>query len=217
MLPGRSFGSKRIGATQADRTRERGGEIMRSSTGLMKWFWVAAMVATAGFGWRAQAATEAAPQTLVYAVYDSETGAKQAFDALKQSQREGVIYIQNFAVVSKDQKGKVHVQSTQKRDAGAGAIIGALIGLLGGPAGAAAGAVAGGGIGFLTGDAVGIPRDKVDAIKASLTPGTSAIVAVIDERWAADLTDSLRKAQAKQVLDQRLATPDAQGSKPESK
>jgi len=165
----------------------------------------------------AQAAKEAAPQTLVYAVYDSETGAKQAFDALKQSQREGVIHIHNFAVVSKDQKGKVHVQSTQKRDAGAGAIIGALIGLLGGPVGAAAGAAAGGGIGFLTGDAVGIPRDKIDAIKASLTPGTSAIAAVIDERWAADLEDSLRRAQAKEVLNQRLATPDAQGSKSGSK
>src|SRR6266542_3706070 len=121
----------------------------------------------------------AVPQSLVYAVYDSEHGAKDAFDAMKQTQREGVIHIDSFAVISKNQKGHVHVQSTQKRGARAGAVVGALVGAIGGPAGAAAGAAAGGGIGFLTGDSVGIPRADINAIKASLTPGSSALVAVV--------------------------------------
>src|SRR5262249_45540225 len=119
------------------------------------------------------------PQSLVYAVYDSEDGAKQAFSAIKQAQSEGVVDIDSFAVISKDQKGHVHVQSTQKRSALAGSIVGALVGLLGGPAGAAIGAAAGGGLGFLTGKAVGIPKEDINAIKASLEPGSSAVIAVV--------------------------------------
>jgi uncharacterized membrane protein len=99
----------------------------------------------------------------------------------------------------------VHVQSTQKRGALAGAVVGALVGALGGPAGAAVGATAGGGIGFLTGETVGIPREDINAIKASLTPGSSALVAVVDERWVMDLERSLHEAQAKQVLDRKIA------------
>jgi uncharacterized membrane protein len=148
-----------------------------------------------------------APESLVYAVYDSETAAKDAYAAMKDSQRQGVIHIDSFAVISKDQKGHVHVKSTQKHGARTGAIIGALIGVLGGPAGAAAGAAAGGGVGYLTGDAVGIPQDKINEIKSSLTPGTSAIIAVLEERWAADLEQSLRATEAKQVLDSKLANP----------
>jgi uncharacterized membrane protein len=164
-------------------------------------------------------AQSAAPQSLVYAVYDSEAGAKDAYNAMKQTQKEGVIHIDSFAVISKDTKGKVHVQSTQKRSALAGSVIGALVGALGGPAGAAVGATAGGGIGFLTGETVGIPREDINAIKASLTPGSSALVAVVDERWVSDLERSLHEAQAKQVLDHKIAgsaaqTPDTSGNPP---
>jgi uncharacterized membrane protein len=145
------------------------------------------------------------PQTLIYAVYGREDAAKNAFDAMKQSQREGVIHIDSFAVITKNQKGHVHVQSTQKRGAAAGAVVGAMIGVLGGPAGAAAGAGAGGALGYLTGNAVGIPREDINAIKSSLTPGTSAVVAVVDERWVADVERSLQEAQAKQVMEHKIA------------
>jgi uncharacterized membrane protein len=166
------------------------------------------------------ARAQESPQTLVYAVYDSENGAKDAFNAMKQSQKEGVIHIDSFAVISKDAKGKVHVQSTQKRGAKAGAVIGALIGVLGGPVGAAVGAGAGGGLGYLTGEAVGIPQEDINAIKSSLQPSTSAVVAVVDERWVADLERSLNEAQAKQVLDHKIAAPEAgkqEGQSPSTK
>jgi uncharacterized membrane protein len=178
------------------------GENMRNRIG--KWMAAALAVATVGaLGLaRAQAPT---PQTLVYAVYDSERGAKDAFDAMRQSQRQGVINIDSFAVVTKDRSGRVRVQSTQRRGMLAGTVVGAVIGVLGGPAGVAVGAAAGGGIGYLTGSSVGIPREHINAIKASLQPGTSAIVAVVNERWVADLERSLHEAQAKQVLDHRLA------------
>jgi hypothetical protein len=64
----------------------------------------------------------------------------------------------------------------------------------------------------LTGSAVGIPREDINAIKASLKPGTSAIVAVVDQRWVADLERSLHEAQATEVLARKIAggttTPD---------
>jgi uncharacterized membrane protein len=165
------------------------------------WLGLAFAVAAVGLA-RAQPAT---PQSLVFAVYDSPGGALDAYNAMKQTQREGVIRIDSFAVVSKDDKGRVRVHSTQRRGARAGAIVGALVGVLGGPAGVVAGAAGGGGLGYLTGSAVGIPREDINAIKASLQPGSSALVAVIDERWVADLERSMHEANAKQVLDRRLA------------
>jgi uncharacterized membrane protein len=156
-------------------------------------------------------AKDPAPQSLVFAVYDGENTAKDAYSAMKDSQKQGVIHIDSFAVISKDQKGKVHVKSTQKKGARTGAVVGALVGVLGGPAGMAAGAAAGGGIGYLTGNAVGIPRETINEIKSSLTPNSSAIVAVVEERWVSDLEDSLRAAQAKKVLDTKLSNPSGTG------
>jgi uncharacterized membrane protein len=152
----------------------------------------------------ARADKEQVPQSLVLGVYDTEDGAGNAYKAMKESQKEGVIHVDSFAVISKDPKGKVHVHSTQKRGATAGAVIGALVGVLGGPVGAVVGAGAGGGLGYLTGSAVGIPKEDIDTIKAALQPGTSAIVAVIDERWAADFERSMKEAEAKQVLEHRI-------------
>jgi uncharacterized membrane protein len=183
---------------------------MIRSRSVRVWASVVAGVAVLG-SLRVATAQAPVPQTMVYAVYDNDKAAREAFDAMRDSQRKGVIRIDSFAVISKDQKGRVHVKSTQRRSARTGAIIGALVGILGGPVGMAAGAAAGGGIGFLTGNAVGISGDKIDEIKSSLTPGSSAIIAVIDERWAASLEDSLRAAKAKSVLDQKLASPPSAG------
>ncbi|HXU04526.1 MAG TPA: DUF1269 domain-containing protein [Polyangia bacterium] len=185
---------------------------MNNSIRLKRWI-SAAVIVGAAAAWQPARAQGTPPQTLVYATYDSENGAREAFDAMRRSQRAGVINIDSFAVLSKDQRGRVHIQSTQRRGARAGAVVGALVGLLGGPVGVIAGAAAGGGIGYLTGNAVGIPRSQINDIKASLNPGTSAIVAVIDERWVADLEESMRQAKANQVLDQKLANPDSSESK----
>jgi uncharacterized membrane protein len=190
------------------------------------WNWYASRIAVAsavailGLSGIARAQTET-PQSLILAVYDGEDGANNAYKAMKQSQKEGVIRIDSFAVVSKDPKGKVHVHSTQKRGAKAGAVIGALIGVLGGPAGVAIGAGAGGGLGYLTGEAVGIPQEDINTIKAALQPGTSALVAVVDDRWAADLERSMKETKAAQVLEHQIASPgqpsNQQGSPPAGK
>jgi uncharacterized membrane protein len=169
------------------------------------WFGAAAAMALGVGALGLAHAQTSMPQSLVFAVYDSPSGAADAYKAMKETQKEGVINIDAFAVVSKDDKGHVRVHSTQKRGARAGAIVGALVGALGGPAGMVAGAGAGGGLGYLTGESVGIPREDINAIKASLQPGSSALVAVIDEKWVADFERSMHEAKAKQVLDRRLA------------
>jgi uncharacterized membrane protein len=139
-------------------------------------------------------------ETLVYAVYDGEDTAMQAFKTMKSGQMSTGERIESYAIVSKDLKGKVTVRDQRKRDAGVGAVLGGIIGLVGGPLGVTAGATAGGSVGYLTGDAVGIPRDKVESMKTSLTPNSSALVVVLEDRWVQDVQRDMNQAHAREVI-----------------
>jgi uncharacterized membrane protein len=149
--------------------------------------------------------TQARSESLLYAVYEGQDTASQAYKTIVKAQGSTGERIEAYAVVSKDLKGKVHVVDQRKTDAGVGAIVGGVIGLLGGPVGLAVGAGAGGTIGYLTGDAVGIPRDKVDSMEKSLTPGSSALVVVLDDRWVQDVQRDMKQAQARQVIAHQIA------------
>jgi uncharacterized membrane protein len=151
------------------------------------------------------AAQEVSSTTLVYATYDGEKTAKRAFQTIKENQRATGEWILAYAVVSKDANGKTHVLDQRKKGAGVGAVIGALVGVLGGPVGAAVGATAGGGLGYLTGDSVGIPREQVESMKVALTPGSSALAVVLEDRWVQDVEKGLRQANARQVIAAQLA------------
>jgi uncharacterized membrane protein len=144
-------------------------------------------------------------ETLVYAVYDGQNTAGQVFQSMKNAQQETGERIESYAVVSKDLKGKIRVRDQRKRNAGIGAVLGGVIGLVGGPVGVAAGAAAGGAVGFLTGDAVGIPRDKVEAMRSSLTPDSSALVVVLDDRWLQGVERDLSQAHARAVIANQIA------------
>jgi uncharacterized membrane protein len=145
-------------------------------------------------------------ETLIYAVYDGQDTATQAFKTMKSAQGQTGERIESYAVVSKDLKGKVQVRDQRTRDAGVGAVLGGVIGLVGGPVGVAAGATAGGAIGFLTGEAVGIPRDKVESMKQSLTPDSSALVVVLNDRWVQDVQRDLNQAHARAVIANQIAS-----------
>jgi uncharacterized membrane protein len=146
------------------------------------------------------------PETLIYAVYNGQDTASQVFKTMKSAQGETGERIESYAVVSKDLKGKVKVRDQRIRDASVGAVLGGVIGLIGGPLGVAAGATAGGAVGYLTGDAVGIPRDKVESMKQSLTPDSSAVVVVLDDRWVKDVQHDLNQAQAREVIANQIAS-----------
>src|SRR5262249_21933334 len=143
---------------------------------------------------------------LVYAAYEGEDTAGNVFKTMKTSQKATGEHILSYAVVSKDMKGKVHVRDQRKKDARVGAVLGAVIGVVGGPVGVAAGAAAGGSLGYLTGDEVGISKDMVDKMKASLTPGSSALAVVLEDRWVQDVEKGLREAQARAVVAEKIAS-----------
>jgi uncharacterized membrane protein len=145
-------------------------------------------------------------ETLVYAVYDGQDTAGQVFQSMKNAQHDTGERIESYAVVSKDLKGKVRVRDQRKRDAGVGAVLGGVIGLIGGPAGVAAGAAAGGAVGYLTGDAVGIPRDKVENMRASLTPDSSVLVVVLNDRWVQNVERDMNQAHARAVIANQIAS-----------
>jgi len=145
------------------------------------------------------------PETLIYAVYDGQDRASEVFKTMKSAQGDTGERIESYAVVSKDLKGKVTVRDQRKRDAGVGAVLGGVIGLIGGPAGVAVGATAGGAAGYLTGNAVGIPRDKVEIMKQSLVPDSSALVVVLDDRWVKDVDRDMRQAQAREVIASQIS------------
>jgi len=145
------------------------------------------------------------PETLIYAVYNGQDTASQVFKSMQSNQNDTGERIESYAVVSMDLKGKVKVRDQRKRDAGVGAVLGGVIGLLGGPIGVAAGATAGGAVGYLTGDAVGIPRDKVQSMKQSLVPDSSALVVVLDDQWVDSVERDMRQAQAREVIANQIA------------
>jgi len=71
-----------------------------------------------------------------------------------------------------------------------------------GPAGAAA---AGGAVGYLTGEAVGIPRDEVERMRASLTPNSSALIVVLNDQWVHDVERNPNQAHARAVISNKIA------------
>ena len=76
------------------------------------------------------------PVQVIVAAFQDEEAAKGALKALKQASREGLIKIENAAVLRKDKKGKLHIKETHDMGGGKGAA-------LGGVGGAAIGLIAG--------------------------------------------------------------------------
>lgn len=163
-----------------------------------------AALASAGLPGAMARAQGVASESLIYASYNGEDTADNVFQTIREGQGATGERIEAYAVVSKDMKGHVRVRDQRRRDAGVGVAVGAMIGLVGGPAGVAVGATAGGAVGYLTGDAVGIPREKVQAMKDELTPGSSALIVVLEDRWVQDVERGLQQAHARQVIGHKI-------------
>jgi uncharacterized membrane protein len=125
-------------------------------------------------------------ENIIVAVFKSEGEAYEGARALRQLDAEGIITINEAAVIHKNENGKVKIRdNTAGAPAGTavgtatGTVVGALIGALTGPVGAAVGgAVAG----TLAGGAtVGVSRDYLKDVSQTLAPGTTAVVADIIE------------------------------------
>jgi len=139
---------------------------------------------------------------IIVAAFQDENEADQALRTLKEAKKEKLISIDNAAVIRKDEDGKLHIKETDDmgggKGAGIGTLVGGAIGLIGGPVGVVAGGALGAVVGGLTAKLYdgGFDDDRLRQIGTSLQPGTSAIVAVIEHRWVAELERELAEEGA---------------------
>jgi uncharacterized membrane protein len=141
------------------------------------------------------------PVEVIVAAFQDEKAAKNALDSLKKAQKQGLIKIENAAVLSKDQKGKLHIKETEdmggRRGAALGGVGGAAIGLIAGAAlvvPVAVGALVGGLTAKLRD--TGFSDKRLESLGESLKPGSSAIVAVVEHIWVDKVKAELAKERA---------------------
>lgn len=142
-----------------------------------------------------------APVQLLIAAFNTPTAAEDVLDQLKTAKREKLIGIQAARVLVKDEKGKIHTKDvglTPGKGAAAGGVIGAVVGIVTGGVGLALGAA-----GALVGGLIGKSKKegrfdayRIEQIADALTPNSSAIIAVIEHKWVAELEAELEEAGA---------------------
>ena len=157
------------------------------------------------------------------ATFSDETQAASALQDFRAMDREGSIDLIDAVVVVRDAEGKVRYEETAdpsgKRWAKRGAIAGGLVGLLFPPS-IIAGAVVGGASGGIWGKVrdKGFKDDDLKAVGDSLEPGTSAIIAVAQDRVVERLVSGLEgyqriarhavSAEAAALIETELASDD---------
>jgi uncharacterized membrane protein len=134
---------------------------------------------------------------LIVIAFDYGHTADEALEAVKLLARKEAIAAVDAAVLNKDHEGRVTLREIQDADAKQGALFGAvaggIIGIAGGLATALLGSLAGAGIGGLVahGLDMGLPDEELRDMQETLQPGGSALVVVIERRWADRLIEGL--------------------------
>jgi uncharacterized membrane protein len=134
---------------------------------------------------------------LFIATYSAAEGAEEDYEAVKELHREKVIGTYDAAVVTKDERGKVHVKKHEKptqHGAWGGVAAGAVLGLLFPPGilvGAAAGGLIGGAIGHFW---KGMSRKDVLELGEVIDDGEAALVVVGESELAASIERSVKRA-----------------------
>jgi uncharacterized membrane protein len=136
-----------------------------------------------------------APVQVIVAAFQDPAGASESLRLLKEAHREALIGISEAAVITRDEKGKVRIRETGDLRAGRGfalgAVAGGVIGLLAGPVGwAALGGGVVGGLAARLRDG-GFRDDRLRQLGEALTPGSSALVAVVEHTWVAQVHAAL--------------------------
>jgi uncharacterized membrane protein len=142
------------------------------------------------------------PVQFLVAAFKDEEAAQRALNALKQGRNDGV-HMSEAAVLQKGQDGALHIKETSDmgplKGAFIGALLGAGVGVLLGPIGLAA--FTGAGIGAVAAELrdSGFNDARLNHFGESLTPGSSAIIAVI-ERPSIEQAEALIAGEAATVL-----------------
>ena len=141
---------------------------------------------------------EDAPLQAVVAAFPNEQGASRALEELRGADRD-LIGVKEAAVLVRGADGKLEIKESHHMGRGAvvGGVAGAVIGLVTGPIGwVTVGGAAVGALAQRLRD-TGFPDDRLKEIGEALTPGTSALVAIVEHRWVLKLEEQLRAAGAK--------------------
>jgi uncharacterized membrane protein len=120
---------------------------------------------------------------LVVITFDDEAQAGQALQSLRGIEKQGLLKLNDTAVVAKDRGGQVHTQNELSSATEAGAVIGAIAGgllaFMFPPLGAVLGAAGGAAVGASLDQ--GVDPSFVREVRESLRPGTSALFVVARE------------------------------------
>lgn len=140
------------------------------------------------------------PVEVFIAAFDNEHQAGEALKDFRQMHHEGSIDLIDAVVVVRHEDGKVSFEETAdpsgKKWAKRGAIAGGLVGLIFPPS-IIAGAVVGGAGGGIWGKIrdKGFKDEDIKAVGESLQPGTSAIIAIAEDRVVEQLQRGLEGYQ----------------------
>jgi uncharacterized membrane protein len=133
---------------------------------------------------------------VMFAVYSTEDGAAGAVASLKEMDKEQTIDIVDAATLVKDADGNATVKQESlpsvKKGTGIGALIGGAIGLIFPPsiiASAAIGAGIGAGSAKLA--KMALEDDDLKEAADSLEPGSSAFIAVVENKWAEQVSTAI--------------------------
>jgi len=138
---------------------------------------------------------------LTVIIFDDPDQAGELKEGLKKEEHEGLIKVDDTAVVVKDADGKVHtdkqfLDSGTKRGAVAGGVIGlVLLGLFAPVLGIAGGALIGGIVGKSANK--GISKKFVEDVEKELKPNTSALFVMTEDANAAAVAGLLREYHGK--------------------
>jgi uncharacterized membrane protein len=142
---------------------------------------------------------------VIIAIFDTQTGAEVARQALKASRDEELIGIRASIAVQRDEAGQIHYKDTSLtagKGAVEGAVLGAAAGILTGGATIALGAA-----GALVGGLVGkkkqeesVADGRLNQLAASLVPGTSALAVVMDPGWATVVEKELQQGMGARLF-----------------
>lgn len=145
---------------------------------------------------------------LVVLAFDTVDEAEQVHQALVKAKNEGLLSIDDAAVVVKDADGKVHVKNQVSRGTwittGVGGALGLLIGSIFFPIGGLILGLAGGALVGRTMD-LGVDGKFVKDVGEQIQPGTSALFVLTRQENAAAVLAVLRQFQGK-VLQTTLDT-----------
>lgn len=132
---------------------------------------------------------------MLVAVFDDENKAFEGLGALKDLHKKNDITLYATAVVTKNEKGELRLNTAADQGpvgTATGLFTGSLIGLLGGPIGFAVGAATGAVAGLIFDvSADDINTTFVDEVSNALKKGKTAVIAEIDEAWTVPVDTKL--------------------------